>query len=207
MKFEQWVRKLVGIALIIGPLLLVIYALFDMADELAPAGVFGFYGGILLLVSALWLSWQIGQQSPRLGITCLITGLLGGIILVMAPVDRLTGEMLLREGVSETAIDAVIEDVPWQLMLVWINGLLFPLSWMLIGYGLQRVAAVPRWQSAVLIAGGFSFFIGQGIGIATGAAQVGSMVLLLVGLAPIGWRMVSVGTLAPDIQEPSLTSS
>ena len=202
MAFEERIKWLIGVAMIGGPLLLVVYSLFYMTDEMVPAGVLGFYGGVLLLPSFLWLACLVGKRYSRFGVVCAILGLLGGAILIMGTVERATREMLEREGVSETALDAVYVDVPWQLALVFINGLFFPLSWVLVGIGLYRGRIVERWQAVLLIAGGLSFVIGQGAGVATDGAQVGAMVVLLLGLAPMGWRLVTGGDSQP-VGEPA----
>lgn len=206
MRFNEMINKLIGSAMILGPILLVIAAVLLAADELVPASILGFYGGVLLLVAYLNLGWLVGQNSQRLGIVCLVAGFLGGMVLIAAPIEELTREMLLREGVSETALSAVFEDIPWQLALIWINGLLFPLSWVLVGAGLLRINTniVRRWEAAALVAGGCSFFLFQGLELMTDVGLVASMTLLLVGLAPIGWRTASSGrSYLVDAGEPS----
>lgn len=207
MAFESLVKRLIGIAMVVGPLLAVIAGMFYMADEVVPAALFGFYGGILMLVAYLWLAWLVGQHSSRLGVVCLVAGLLGGSIFFMAPVEDLTREMLAREGVSEAALDAVIEEVPWQLALIWINGLLFPLSWVLVGIGLLRANAIQRWGAILLIITGFSFVLGVGLELGENATIAGTMAMILVALAPTGWRLMTSDSPALPAGEPTPASS
>ncbi len=206
MTFEETVNKLVGFTMIVGPILLVISTALMATDKLVPGIIRGFYGGVLLLVACLKLGLVVGRNSGKLGAACLVAGLLGGVVFIAATIEKLTREMLVREGVSEAALDAVIEEVPWQLGLIWINGLLFPLSWILIGAGLLRSKIVNRWEATALIAVGPSFFVFQGLGFFTDVGLVISMILLLIGIAPIGFRMIGAGPSNFGVEEPSPAS-
>lgn len=197
-RFDQLQHKLLGIAFIAAPLLLIIGATAFLLDiGLSSQGVSSWVEGMLmapamlLLVPVyLHLAAMMGQRAPLLGLICTITGL--GIGFGMLPAyDRITQAGLDRIGV-DVAVFSVMG--PGAIPLVIWTGLGL-LTTILLGTGFLIKGGLPRWTSVLLILAPIVFVMGQGgdESIAWWRVQIIyplACVTYFAALAPIGWRML-----------------
>jgi hypothetical protein len=198
-RFERLQHKLLGIAFIVGPLLLVMgAAAFVLGIGLSSHGVSSWVEGVfmapawLLLVPVyLHLAAMMGQRSPVFGLICTITGL--GIGFGMLPAFA----RIVQAGLDQIGVDVAVFSVtgPGAIPLVIWTGLGL-LTTILLGAGFLIKGGLPRWTAVLLILAPIFFVMGQGgdESIAWWRVQIIyplACVTYFAALAPIGWRMLA----------------
>lgn len=198
-RFDQMQHKLLGLAFIVGPLLLVSAALtFRLGIGLSSHGVSSWVEGVLMTLAMLifvpiylHLARVMGQRAPRLGLVCTVTGL--GIGLGMLPASH----RIMQAGLDQLGMDVAVFSLqpPGQMVLVlWMGfGLL---TTILLGIGFLVYGGLPRWTAVLLILAPIVFVMGQGGDESIAAWQINIMyplacVLYLAAFAPIGWRYLT----------------
>jgi hypothetical protein len=198
-RFDQLQHKLLGIAFIVGPLLLVMgAAAFVLGIGLSSHGVSSWVEGVLMTLAMLifvpiylHLARVLGQRAPRLGLVCTITGL--GIGLGIVPASH----RIMQAGLDQLGVDVAVFSLqsPGQMVLVlWMGfGLL---TTILLGIGFLVKGGLPRWTAVLLILAPIVFVMGQGGDESIAWWQVNIMyplgcVTYFAALAPIGWRMLA----------------
>lgn len=198
-RFDQMQHKLLGLAFIVGPLLLVSAAFtFRLGIGLTSYGVSSWVEGVLMTLAFLifvpiylHLARIMGQRAPRLGLVCTITGL--GIGLGMVPASiRLT-----QVGLDQLGVDVAVFSLqpPGQMVLVLWMGLGL-LTTILLGIGFLVKGGLPRWTAVLLILAPIVFMMGQGGDESIAAWQINIMyplacILYFAAFAPIGWRYLT----------------
>lgn len=198
-RFDQYQHKLLGLAFIVGPLLLIAGALAVLAGiGLSSHGVTSWVEGVLMTLGFLLfvpiylhLARVLGQRAPRLGLVCTVTGL--GIGLSMVPASiRLT-----QAGLDQLGVDVAIFSLqpPGQMVLVLWMGLGL-LTTILLGIGFLVYGGLPRWTAVLLILAPIVFVMGQGGDESIAAWQINIMyplacLLYFAAFAPIGWRYLT----------------
>lgn len=198
-RFDQMQHKLLGLAFIVGPLLLVSAALsFRLGIGLTSYGVSSWVEGVLMTLAMLifvpiylHLARVMGQRAPRLGLVCTVTGL--GIGLGMVPASvRIT-----QAGLDQLGVDVAVFSLqpPGQMVLVLWMGLGL-LTTILLGIGFLVYGGLPRWTAVLLILAPIVFVMGQGGDESIAAWQINIMyplacILYFAAFAPIGWRYLT----------------
>ena len=208
-RFDQYQHKLLGLAFIVGPLLLVMAALaFLLSVGLSSHGVSSWMEGVLMTLAFLLfvpiylhLARVLGQRAPRLGLVCTITGL--GIGLGMIPASiRLT-----QVGLDQLGVDVALFSLqpPGQAVLVLWMGLGL-LTTILLGIGFLVNGGLPRWTAVLLIVAPIIFMMGQGGDESIAWWQINIMYPLgcaayFAAFAPIGWRYLTqpAGSVAGEV--------
>ncbi|MBX3001538.1 MAG: hypothetical protein KF893_23655 [Caldilineaceae bacterium] len=198
-RFDQLQHKLLGIAFIIGPLLLVMgAAAFVLGIGLSSHGVSSWVEGVLMMLAFLLfvpvylhLAALMGERAPVFGLICTITGL--GIGLGMVP----SSVRIIQAGLDQNGVDVALFSLqpPGQMVLVLWMGLGL-LTTLLLGIGFLIKGGLPRWTVVLLILAPIIFIMGQGGDESIAWWQVNIMyplgcVLYFAALAPIGWRMLA----------------
>jgi hypothetical protein len=198
-RFDQYQHKLLGLAFIVGPLLLVSAALtFRLGIGLSSHGVSSWVEGVLMTLAMLifvpiylHLARVLGQRAPRLGLVCTITGLGIGLGIVPASVR------IMQAGLDQLGVDVAVFSLqsPGQMVLVlWMGfGML---TTILLGIGFLVYGGLPRWTAVLLILAPIVFVMGQGGDESIAAWQINIMyplscLLYLAAFAPIGWRYLT----------------
>ena len=198
-RFERLQHKLLGIAFIVGPLLLVMgAAAFVLGIGVSSHGVSSWVEGVFMTLAMLifvplylHLAALMGERAPVFGLICTITGL--GIGLGMAP----SSARITQAGLDKIGVDVGLFSLqpPGQMILVVWMGLGL-LTTILLGIGFLIKGGLPRWTAVLLILAPIVFIVGQGGDESIAWWQVNIMypvgcVLYLAALAPIGWRMLA----------------
>jgi hypothetical protein len=198
-RFDQLQHKLLGIAFIVGPLLLVMgAAAFLLGIGLSSYGVSSWVEGVFMLLAFLifvpiylHLAALMGKRAPVFGLICTITGL--GIGFGMLPAFS----RIVQEGLDQIGVDVGLFSLqpPGQLVLVLWMGLGL-LTTILLGIGFLIKGGLPRWTAVLLILAPIVFIMGQGGDESIAWWQVNVMyplgcVTYFAALAPIGWRMLA----------------
>jgi hypothetical protein len=196
-RFEQLQHKLLGIAFIVGPLLLVMgAAAFLLGIGLSSHGVSSWVEGVLMTLAMLifvpiylHLAALMGKRAPVFGLICTITGL--GIGLGIVPASH----RIMQAGLDQIGVDVGVFSLqsPGQMVLVLWMGLGL-LTTILLGIGFLVKGGLPRWTAVLLILAPIVFVMGQGGDESIAWWQVNIMyplacVTYFAALAPIGWRM------------------
>jgi hypothetical protein len=198
-RFDQMQHKLLGLAFIVGPLLLVSAALsFRLGIGVTAHGVSSWVEGVLMSLAFLifvpiylHLAHVLGQRAPRLGLVCTVTGL--GIGLGMIP----SSIRLTQVGLDQLGVDVALFGLqpPGQMALVlWMA--LGLLTTILLGIGFLAYGGLPRWTAVLLILAPIVFMMGQGGDESIAAWQINIMyplacLLYFAAFAPIGWRYLT----------------
>ncbi|MBX3055186.1 MAG: hypothetical protein KF770_01820 [Anaerolineae bacterium] len=198
-RFDQMHHKLLGLAFIVGPLLLVSAALaFRLGVGMSSHGVSSWVEGVLMALAFLifvpiylHLARVLGQRAPRLGLVCTVTGL--GIGLGMVP----SSVRITQAGLDQLGVDVAVFSLqpPGQMVLVlWMALGLF--TTIFLGIGFLVKGGVPRWTAVLLILAPIVFMMGQGGDESIAAWQINIMyplacILYFAAFAPIGWRYLT----------------
>lgn len=198
-RFDQSQQKLLGIAFIVGPLLLVIgAAAFLLGIGVSLNGVSSWVEGVFLTMAMLifvplylHLARKMGERAPMLGLITTITGL--GIGLAMVPASH----RVMQAGLDRAGVDVGVFSLasPGQMALVVWMGLGL-LTTIILGIGFIMKGGLPRWNAVLLILAPIFFVMGQGGDESIAAWQVNVMYPLatltyLAAFAPIGWRYLA----------------
>ncbi len=198
-RFDQMQHKLLGLAFIVGPLLLITAALtFLLGIGVSSHGVSSWVEGVLMTLAFLifvpiylHLARVLGQRAPRLGLVCTVTGL--GIGLGMVPASV----RIMQAGLDQLGVDVAVFSLqsPGQMVLVlWMALGLF--TTIFLGVGFLVKGGLPRWTAVLLILAPIVFMMGQGGDESIAAWQINIMyplacLLYFAAFAPIGWRYLT----------------
>lgn len=214
-RFDQSQRKLLGIAFIVGPLLLVIgAAAFLMGIGVSASGVSSWVEGVFMTLAMLifvplylHLAHRMGERAPTLGLITTITGL--GIGLGMVPASH----RIMQAGLDRAGVDVGVFSLasPGQMILVLWMGLGL-LTTIILGIGFLIKGGLPRWNAVLLILAPIFFVMGQGGDESIAAWQVNVMYPLatltyLAAFAPIGLRNLSQSKIQSADEPKSQTSA
>jgi len=199
--YQTLQQKALGLAFILGPLLLVIgAAAYVMGIGLTPFGtdswvdgIFMAFGFLIMVPVLLELARILGQRAPIFGIICAIVGLGWGLSVIPAS-DRLLQMDLINAGLNESVWSISGNHPGWMPIILWM--LLGMLTWLLLGIGFLWKGGIPRWAAGLLILATIFFAIGIGGGAEIAFWQTGIMyplgcLMYLVALAPIGLRYLA----------------
>ncbi len=198
--YQAWQQKVLGLAFILGPLLITIAAaVYLLGIERSPdgtsswvEGIFLAYGMLIFVPVYFELARVLGQRAPILGIICAITGLGIGIGVVPAS-DRIMQVELIRAGLNES-IWNLSTHPGWIPLVIWM--MLGMFTSLFLGAGLLWRGGIPRRSAVLLILAPIFFVLGQGTGEDIAWWQVNIFYPLacltwLAALAPIGWRYLA----------------
>ena len=207
--YQMLQQKAVGLAFILGPLLLMIGAIiYLLGIGLSPnryhswvEGIFMSYGIMLMIPIYFELARILGQRAPIFGIICAITGL-GWGIGVMGATNRLMQVELVRVGLEQDIFD-LFNHPGWTPIIIWMMLGLF--TTFFLGIGLLWKGGIPRWSAVLLIIAPFSFILGQATAEELGLFGVTVFyplwcLILLVALAPIGLRYLAGGSQTYELE-------
>jgi hypothetical protein len=201
-RFDHMQHKLLGIAFIVGPLLLVTAAVvYRLGIGLSASGVSSWVEGVLMTLAMLifvplylHLARRMGERAPVLGLITSITGL--GIGLGIVPASH----CIMQAGLDQAGVDVGVFSLqsPGQMVLVIWMGLGL-LTTIILGIGFLVKGRLPRWNAVLLILAPILFVMGQGGDESIAAWQVNivyplAALTFLAAFAPIGWRMLNQPT-------------
>lgn len=207
--FSERVAKLTAFSYVAGPALLVGGAALFLAGvgpnralpESWAEGMVGAYGVLFMIPVYLDLARRLGERSPRLGLTCAVTGTVGGAVGFMMMAIRPLQAALWDAG-SEVVLWSLFED--GRVAAAAGLGPLFPLTSLLLGIGHWRARTLPRPVAAALVLAGMLFPLGQVAMVATHVVYPLACALWLVVLAPLGIQALRGAARAPA---PSLVAA
>ena len=201
--YETMQRKAMGLALILGPLLMVLgSAAYVLGIGLTPFGtdswvdgLFSAYGFLLMIPVSFELARILGQRSPVFGLICAILGLGWGMSAVAA-VFKIVQMGIITAGLNQS-IWTVVESMPGALLVI-MSSMLGMLGLLLLGVGLLWKGGIPRWAAGLLIFGTVFLVVGVGGGADIASWQTKAFtplatVAYLAALAPIGMRYLTGG--------------
>jgi len=196
--YQTLQQKMLGLAFILGPLLMVIgAAVYVLGIGLTPFGtdswvsaIFFAYGVMLMIPVFLELARILGQRAPIFGMICAIGGLCWALFEIPAAL-QLTQMDIINAGLNESIWAISGSYAGWTPLFLGVGlGHLAPL---LFGIGFLWKGGIPRWAAGLLILGAILFAIGVGGGAEivfwqTGIVYPLSALAFLAALAPIGLR-------------------
>lgn len=181
-------RQLHGFSLFAAPLLTGVSTFFWAGYNVGITS-----GMIQVLAAVFWIVALLGMAEvlrPRWGRTATLMSLLMvyvGIGLSSFGYEGMFGEAFTTAGGVEVSRLELRRGLGWSLLpTMLMPGGLFPLAFIVFGVLLWRLKAIPAWCMLVLVIGGVSFPMGR-IPRVQMIAHLSDL-LLLIGLAPIGWR-------------------
>ena len=196
--YETMQRKAMGLALILGPLLMVLgSAAYVLGIGLTPfgtdswvEGIFYAFGFMLMIPISFELARLLGQRAPVLGIICAVTALGWGMSIVAATAKGIQMD-LINVGLNESVWN-VLGSTP-ATAPVFLGSMIGILSAFLLGIGFLWKGGVSRSTALLFTLGTILFFVGiaGGAEIAwwqTNVAAPLAALCWLVALAPIGLR-------------------
>ena len=195
--YETYQRRAVGLAFILGPLLLTVGAVvYLLGIERGPAGTGSWVEGVFVGLSMLIfvpicfdLSRLLGQRAPRFGIACAVTGL-GMGLLILPGVARIAQVEIIQAGLNESIWS--IQTHPGRIpLLLW--GMLGMFTSLFLGIGFLWKGGLPRWTAVLLILAPVLFTLGQADDESIAQWRVNIFYPLacltwLIALGSIGWR-------------------
>lgn len=205
---ERLRKVLCGSCLIAAPALLLVGGLLHPTETTNPVRQYEIISGspdrwevahwfitvsMLLMVGAvLGLAHQLHEQRPAEGILGGAAALVGALALfAVAATETIVVTELGRSPVADAAVlyERIFEfgATRWTVLLVSV--LLLPAGLVAMSYGLYRARLAPPWTAGALGLGALLF----AVSLPTGSAVVFAVGLaaLLVGMAPIGWTLLS----------------
>ncbi len=196
--YQQLSSKILGIAFIVAPALLITGMLTFMlgigVDSFGVAswaeGVFLAFAFLLCVPIFLSLSRLLGTRAPWLGLLTTVTGL--GIGFGILP----SNARIMQAGLANAGYDIAVFSLnaPGMTYLVMYMGLGL-LTPIVLGLGFLRYGGIPRWNAILLILAPIAFVMGQGGDESIAAWQVRVMyplatLIWFLALAPIGMRLL-----------------
>ncbi len=193
--------RLLGAAMIAAPALLLASTVAHTAGgglgEDQAGGVIQVYAMAAFMVAVVGLTRACEGPFPRTAAVMLLIGAIGvagGVAYGINSIYVDLGSIDLNENVEGTA-------GPLALQL---PGLLFPLTFVVLGVALARAQTEPRWCAIALAVAGVLFPISRIGGIEI-LAVIADAVFLLA-LVPLGWRILQgrdLGETRPRREERS----
>jgi hypothetical protein len=173
-------ERLAAIAAAVGPLVLVASSLAWLAgDEYAELrAILSFWAFPAIALGLIGIATRLERSAPRSRalVTALVTigAVAGGAFAQeIAMVDFFGTERLIRQ------------DTPSAMLSLGLPGLMFPAGVILTGLLAFRHRVLPRWQAALLAAGGALFPLSRMPELP--ALSVAADVLMVVALAPVAF--------------------
>ncbi len=201
MTYQTLQQKLLGLAFILGPLLLIIgAAVYLLGIERSPdgtsswvEGIFMAFGILLMVPAYLALAGILGQRAPFLGILLTVTGL-GYAVGIIPATARILQMDLITAGLNESVWQVLLKHPGWIPLLLW--GALGIFTPLFLGTGFLWKGGIPRWTAILCILAPIFFIIGQGGDDTIAWWQVTifyplASLTYLAALAPIGLRYLS----------------
>lgn len=201
-RYQQLEQKLLGLACILAPLLLVIGAATFLLDIGVTSyrvaswveGIFIAFAFLLFVPVYLGLARLLGESAPRFGLLCatLCVGIGFGII----PAGHRITQAALDEAGHAIPIFTLSHQGSIPIILYMFFGMLTSI---LLGTGFLRYGGVARWSAILLILAPIVFVLGQGGDESIATLQVKviyplSTVIWFAALAPIGWQLLNYST-------------
>jgi hypothetical protein len=194
-------QRLLGIAYIAGPVLLVLSAgSFVLGIGLIPPGVtswvegiFGAYALALFVPVYLDLGRRLAEHLRVLGGVALVTGLFGATAGFGHEFARLIEFAARNHGAGDAVWGSLYANPGWEFLTVALLGPLFPLTSIILGIGFLRTRDLPLSSSLCLIGAGVGFPLAQVIGAdwALSITYPGSALCWTAALLPVGRRLLS----------------
>lgn len=201
-KYQQLVQKLLGVACILAPLLLVIGAATFLLDIGVSSygvaswveGIFMAFAFLLFVPVYLGLARLLGERAPRFGLICTI--LCVGIGFGVIPAGHRITQAALDNAGHDIPIFTLFHQGSIPIILYMFFGML---TSNLLGIGFLRYGGVAKWSAILLILAPIVFVLGQGGDETINAWQVYGMyplatVIWFAALAPIGWQLLNSQT-------------
>jgi hypothetical protein len=190
MTYATIMRRLLGLACLLAPLLQLGSALLYLAGNLAWEAVVGMYAWTFSIMMYQGVALVIGQRKPVYGAVVAIIGFLNAAG-VAAYAARMAGVMMVELGLFEN--QAQIWDLPSVVpafMAYGLLGLLAALTPTISAIGLLRARAIPVWAAGALIACTVFFLLAQVGEVAYTITYPLYGLLMLIGFAPVGMQLL-----------------
>lgn len=191
--YDRLATRVTGLAIILGPLLLIVAALAfafeiginDGGNESYVEGNFLSYAILCFAPIFMVLGKILGDHSPRLAIFCVVIGTLSVMGGITAGVARIFEGILLDSGgVLDKDINTTTNVA--EIMPIAITAIFFPLTHILFGIGLLRSKGVSTLSAGLLIFGGVAFLLAQAAYVATEVTYPLAGIAWLIALVPLG---------------------
>lgn len=180
MTYPRMVQRATAIACFLGPALLILgSALYTTRPS--GGGIFAgselfndpinklewvlcsYFGSLLILPAYFRLVAMVGERMPRLAMTAAPMGLLGIASLISGHNYEVSLATVDRAGIDVSWLTLIAPSGPSAAqLLVGLPIVLYFLSLLLLGYGVLRSGALPRWAGVPLIAAGLLQFDSAG---------------------------------------------
>jgi hypothetical protein len=205
-RYDVMLRKAIGIAFILGPVLLLTAALILVSGigmnpndlDSYVEGAFGFYAFLLFIPIWITLAKIIGRTYPKFGIFLTVMGTFSAAAGTVPMTNR-----MMQKGLTDRGIDLEIWDLmdePLLMAVVLPTAPMFALLSALFGIGLLLTRTFDRWVGVALIAAMPPFYLAQAGGVAVTITWTLTAALYVVALAPIGLRILRTGSVEPESQ-------
>jgi hypothetical protein len=190
-KYQQLMRKFLGFAFIVGPLLYFVGTLFMPLGNLGIGGMIAPFGVALLIPVFMEMGRWIGQVQPRYGFVCTVLALLTTAGNTASMFAWATGEALTNDLALTSEETWLYSSNDPYIFPFFMMAVLFPIMSILIAIGLWRNRIVSRWIPALFLVASISFLI-----FVVGAYLEEIMFpvpvfIWLLALAPMGWRILT----------------
>ncbi len=199
--YDRYAHRAQGIAFIAGPLIMLAAAalwLLGVGANPPPfdwssswEGAAGVYSIVMFIVIYLELARLLGQHSPRFGIVCAATGLMGCVGGAGAYYMRMFVDEFAQAGATTETMEAVWFTSTGPELAGGLIALFFPVTAVLAGIGLLRAKTVSTWTAAMLIVGGVCFLIAQAAEFQMEIFYPLAAFAWLIGVGPLGWRYLT----------------
>lgn len=175
MAYTRFAQRAMGLACFLAPTLFLL-AFLVYLPKLAPGYLFAppeqahaslnrlefnfisYEANILLIPAFFALTYVVGQRAPRLAIACVVMGLYGLAVLITSANLDVNFSIATQAG-TPVEWDFFQKNGPNALQLVMgLPIVLYFLANILLGVGVFRTGALPRWLGAVLIVAGLFQF-------------------------------------------------
>lgn len=178
--YTHLARRLTALACFLGPALLLLGSILYVVQPasgglLADPETFndpihklewafsGYFGHILLLPAFFALVARVGQRMPLLAITCAAMGLPGLAVAISSQNHEVSLATVDRNGMDVSWLTLVPSSGPSAAQLiVGLPIILYFLSMVILGIGVLRSSALPRWSGVPLILAGLLQFDATG---------------------------------------------
>jgi hypothetical protein len=190
MTYATIMRRLLGMACLVAPVLQIGSALLYLAGNLAWEAVVGMYAWTLSIMMYQGVALVIGQRKPVYGAVVAVIGFLN-TIGVAAYAARMAGLMMVELGLFAT--QGQIWDLPSVVpafLAFGLLGLLSALTPTISAIGLMQARAIPIWATGALIACTVFFLLAQVGEVAYTVTYPLYGLLMLIGFAPVGMQLL-----------------
>jgi hypothetical protein len=212
--YQTLQQKALGLAFILGPLLLTIgAAAYVLGIGLTPFGtdswvdgIFQAYGFVIMVPILFELARILGQRAPIFGIICAVAGL-GWALSTIPAAARLLQMDIINAGLNESIWNVMGTTPGWAPL--FIGSAIGMLAVLLLGIGFLWKGGIPRWAAVLLILGTIFFVIGVGGGADIAWWQTSifyplACVTWLAALAPIGLRYLAEGSQVYELETTTI---